>query len=134
MSQGRVLSTPCIDYQMSNCYLTNSAITGNLVKLIYKCRMQLLACNSLLHRYYPSVYPKSCPLCHNPYDTVVEFKSFVMNNKVFGNLLCNSQKSFTPLRDLPTRTIEVINHSSNSTMAFVFAKNPRRIFFFFFFL
>ena len=70
MSQGRVLNTPCIDYHMFNCYLTNSAITDNLVKFIYKCRMQLLACNSLLHRYYPRVYPKSCLLCWNPYDTV----------------------------------------------------------------
>ena len=25
---------------------------------------------------------------------MAEFKSFVMNNKVFGNLFCNSQKSF----------------------------------------
>ena len=75
MSQGRVLNTPCIDYQMSNCSLSNSAITDNSVKFIYKCRMQLLACNSLLHRYYPRVYPKSCPLCRNPYDTV----SYVLN-------------------------------------------------------
>ena len=28
-----------------------------------------------------------------------------MNNKAFGNIFCNSQKSFTPLRDLPTRII-----------------------------
>ena len=27
-------------------------------------------------------------------DTVAEFRSFVMNNKGFGNLFCNSQKSF----------------------------------------
>ena len=26
--------------------------------------------------------------------TVAEFRSFVMNNKAFGNLFCNSQKSF----------------------------------------
>ena len=48
-----------------------------------------------------------------------------MNNKAFGNIFCNSQKSFTPLRDLPTRIIEAIDHSSNSTMAFAFTKNPR---------
>ena len=28
------------------------------------------------------------------YHTMAEFKSFVMNNKAFGNLFCNSQKSF----------------------------------------
>ena len=49
-----------------------------------------------------------------------------MNNKAFGNLLCNLQRVFTPLRDLPTRIIEAIEHSSNSTMAFAFTKNPRR--------
>ena len=27
-------------------------------------------------------------------DTVAEFRSFVMNNKAFGNLFCNSQKRF----------------------------------------
>ena len=47
--------------------------------------------------------------------TLAEFKSFVMNNKAFGNLFCNSQKSF---HTSPTRIIEVIDHSSNSTMAF----------------
>ena len=62
-------------------------------------------------------------------DTLAEFRSIVMNNKAFGNLFCNSQKSFTPLRDLPTRIIEAIDHSSNSTMAFAFTKNPRRKFF-----
>ena len=39
------------------------------------------------------------------------------------------KRVFTPLRDLPTRIIEAIDHSSNSTMAFTFAKNPRRNFF-----
>ena len=58
--------------------------------------------------------------------TVAEFKSFLMNNKAFDNLFCNSQRVFTPLRDLPTRIIEAIDHSSNSTMAFAFTKNPRR--------
>ena len=41
--------------------------------------MQLLACNSLLHRYYPRVYPKSCPLCRNPYDTVSHVLNGCMN-------------------------------------------------------
>ena len=35
------------------------------------------------------------------------------------------KRVFTPLRDLPTRIIEAIDHSSNSTMAFAFTKNPR---------
>ena len=74
-----MLNTLCIDYQMSNCYLSNPAITDNLVKFIYKCRMQLLGCNSLLHRYYPRVYPKSCPLCRNPYDTVSHVLNGCMN-------------------------------------------------------
>ena len=34
------------------------------------------------------------------------------------------KRVFTPLRDLPTRIIEAIDHSSNSTMAFAFTKNP----------
>ena len=35
------------------------------------------------------------------------------------------KRVFTPLRDLPTRIIEAIDHSSNSTMAFAFTKDPR---------
>ena len=48
-----------------------------------------------------------------------------MNNKAFGNLVIH-KRVFTPLWDLPTRIIEAIEHSSNSTMAFAFTKNPRR--------
>ena len=32
------------------------------------------------------------------------------------------KRVFTPLRDLPTRIIEAIDHSSNSTIAFAFTK------------
>ena len=49
-----------------------------------------------------------------------------LNNKAFGNLFCNPEKGFhTSLGNLPTRIIEAIDHSSNSTMAFAFTKNPR---------
>ena len=41
-----------------------------------------------------------------------------LNNKAFRNLFCNPKKEFSPLRDLSTRIIEAVNHSSNSTMAF----------------
>ena len=37
--------------------------------------------------------PFSLLICYK-LDAVAEFKSFVMNNKAFGNLFCNSQKSF----------------------------------------
>ena len=40
------------------------------------------------------------------------------------------KRVFTPLRDLPTRIIEAIDHSSNSTIAFAFTKNPTRNIFF----
>ena len=43
------------------------------------------------------------------------FKCFVMNDKVFRNLFCNPQKSF---HTSPTRIIEAVNQSSNSTIAF----------------
>ena len=58
-------------------------------------------------------------------DTLGPFKHFVMNKKVFRNSFCNPQKSFhTSL----TRIIEVVNHSSNSTIAL--KKNtPTRNFF-----
>ena len=42
------------------------------------------------------------------------FKSFVMNNKAFRKF-SNPQKSF---HTSPTRIIEAVNHSSNSTIAF----------------
>ena len=67
ISQGRILNTPCIDFQISNNYLTNTAINDNLVKFIFKTHLQLLECDSLLHRYYPCVCPKSCLLCNNPW-------------------------------------------------------------------
>ena len=37
----------------------------------------------------------------------------------------NHKRVFTPLRDLPTRIIEAIDHFSDSTMAFAFTENPR---------
>ena len=40
------------------------------------------------------------------------------------------KRVFTPLRDLPTRIIEAIDHSSNSTMAFVFIKKILDVSFF----
>ena len=61
--------------------------------------------------------------------TVTEFKSFVMNNKAFGNLFCNSQKSFHTSSGSSTRIVKAIDHPSNSTMAFAFIKNPRVKFF-----
>ena len=65
-----------------------------------------------------------------PY-SVAEFKSFVMNNKAFGNLFCNSQKSFhTCPGSSDSNNIEAIDHSLNSVMAFALTKNPRRNFFF----
>lgn len=79
VSQGRVLNTPCIDLQLSNNFLHNNNITDNLVKFIYKSRLQLLECNSLLHLYYPRDYSKSCPLCNNPFDTVSHILNGCMN-------------------------------------------------------
>ena len=55
---------------------------------------------------------------HRWFFTVAEFKSFVMNNTAFGNLFCNSQKSF-----------HTSPGSSDSTMVFAFTKNPRVKFF-----
>ena len=59
------------------------------------------------------------------YTTLAEFRSFVMNNKAFGNLFCNLQKSFHTSTGSSTRIIEAIDHSSNSTIVFAFTKNPR---------
>ena len=48
-------------------------------------------------------------------DIMGPFKSFIIDNKAFCNLFCNPQKSF---HTSPTRIIEAVNHSSNSTIAF----------------
>jgi hypothetical protein len=69
ISQGRIINSQGIDYQLSNNYLRNIVINDNLVKFIFKTRLQLLECNSLLHRYYPNAYPKSCNLCNNQFAT-----------------------------------------------------------------
>ena len=61
--------------------------------------------------------------------TLAEFKSFVMNNKAFGNLFCNSQKSFhtspgsSDSNNRGYRSFFKLNNGS--TMAFAFTKNPR---------
>lgn len=53
-----------------------------LVRIIFKSRMQLLECNSLLYKCYPNIYPKCCQMCNNPFDTV----SHIMNGcMVFHN-------------------------------------------------
>ena len=55
--------------------------------------------------------------------TVGPFKSFVMNNKAFRNSFCNPQKSF---HTSPTRIMDVVNHSSNSTIAFTKKKKKKK--------
>ena len=58
--------------------------------------------------------------------TVAEFKSFVMNNKAFGNVFCNSQKSFhTSPGSSDSNNRGYRSFFTNSTMAFAFTKNPR---------
>ena len=57
---------------------------------------------------------------------VAEFRSFVMNNKAFGNVFCNSQKSFHTSpgsSDSNNRGYRLF--FKNSTMAFALTKNPR---------
>ena len=56
---------------------------------------------------------RRCKEIESPCESL--FKSFVMNNKAFRKLFCNPQKSF---HTSPTRKIEAVNHSSNSTIAF----------------
>ena len=74
-SQGRVFQSKNIDHQLSSNYLSNLAISDSLVQFTLKSRMQLLECNSLLHKYYPNTHAKSCKLCNNPSDTI----SHIMN-------------------------------------------------------
>ena len=49
-----------------------------------------------------------------------------MNNKAFRSLICNPQKGF---HTSPTRIIEAVNHSSNSTIAFTYKFTSNRFFF-----
>ena len=60
---------------LSTAYPSNYTLRDDLTRFIVKSRLQLLECNSLLHKYYPIVYPKECPMCNNPFDTV----SHIMN-------------------------------------------------------
>jgi hypothetical protein len=73
-SQGRIFKNGA-DQGLSSKYLSNLALNDDIIKFTLKSRLQLLECNSLLHKYYPNVYPKKCRLCNNPYDTV----SHIMN-------------------------------------------------------
>ena len=63
-------------------------------------------------------------------DPLVEFKSFVMNNKAFRNLLCNSQKSFHTSpgsSDSNNRGYRSFFKLNNGIC--IYKKNPRRKFF-----
>ena len=74
--------------------------------------------NYLKYLYCYFAYSERC--------TLGSFKSFVMDNKASRNLFCNPQKSF---HTSPTQTIEAVNHSSNSTIAFTKCFTSSRIFF-----
>jgi len=69
-SQGRVLNSQEIDHQVSHAFMRNFNISDKISQFVVKGRLQLLECNSLLHKYYPNTYAKKCKLCHNPFDTV----------------------------------------------------------------
>ena len=69
-------------------------------QFIYKCRVQLLGYNSLLHRYYPHVYPKSCLLCRNPYDTV----SHVLNGCINFEDMYYSRRHDRIVNHIPNQT------------------------------
>jgi hypothetical protein len=73
-SQGRIFRINC-NHVLSTKFISNLALSDDIVKFIFKSRLQLLECNSLLHKYYPNTYPKTCRLCNNPSDTV----SHIMN-------------------------------------------------------
>ncbi|KAJ8037044.1 Retrovirus-related Pol polyprotein from type-2 retrotransposable element R2DM [Holothuria leucospilota] len=57
-SQGRIFRVDC-NVVLSCAYLSNCTLSDELIRIIFKSRMQLLKCNSLLHKYYPNSYPKS---------------------------------------------------------------------------
>ena len=55
-SQGRVAreTRGAVDTRFTSVLLTNTTITNDLISFVYRSRLQLLQCNSLLHTYYAS--------------------------------------------------------------------------------
>ena len=77
----------------------------------FKSHMQLLECNSLLHKYYPNTYSKSCKICNNPSDTV----SHIMNGCMeYKNLYsARHDRIVNHIRDEIKKThphVEVVNN------------------------
>ena len=73
--QGQVFQTIC-DHALLSKYLCNFSLSDDLVRFIIKSRLQLLECNSLLHRYCPTsnTYHKTCRICNNPSDHIVSHR------------------------------------------------------------
>ena len=70
VSQGRVAreTRGAVDTRFTSVLLTNTTITNDLISFVYRSRLQLLQCNSLLHTYYAT--GKHCRLCNHPFETV----------------------------------------------------------------
>ena len=71
-----------VDKSLSYAHLTNLHLSDKLVTFVVKAKLQLLACNSLLHVYYPDRVEQRCARCGFYTETV----SHILNG-------CQSSKS-----------------------------------------
>ena len=82
-SQGRLCREVNIDNSVSHSFLRNFKLTDSVSQFVYKGRLQLLECNSLLTVYYPDSVSKNCKNCNHPTETA----SHVLNGcRVSGEL------------------------------------------------
>ena len=81
-SQGRIANVEHVNRSLSYSHLTNLHLSDKLVTFVVKAKLQLLACNSLLHVYYPDRVERHCSRCGFYTETV----SHILNG-------CRSSKS-----------------------------------------
>ena len=69
-SQGRVArdSANYVDPQFTGILLNNTKIASDLISFVYRARLQLLQCNSLMNVYFKT--GRACALCNNEIESV----------------------------------------------------------------
>ena len=69
-SQGRITrdSANHIDTQFTGILLTNTKIQSDLISFVYRARLQILLCNSMMDVYFKT--GRACTLCNNEIESV----------------------------------------------------------------
>ena len=93
----------CVDHKLSCSHLTNMYLNDALVKFTVKARLQLLACNSVLHVYYPDSCDRRCGRCGFFTETVSHILNGCEHNKTI------IQRRHNRISNILTKAIADVN-------------------------